>query len=39
VYRPLVIAGKNILPPVDRKAIESEAQAIINQVSNAIKLG
>ena len=39
VYRPLVIAGKNILPPVDRKAIESEAQAIINQVSYAIKLG
>lgn len=39
VYRPLVIAGKNILPPVDRKAIESEAQAIINKVSNAIKLG
>ena len=39
VYRPLVNAGKKILPPVDRKAIESEAQAIINQVSNAIKLG
>ena len=38
VYRPLIDQGKKILPPVDRKAIESEAQAIINQVSNAIKL-
>ena len=33
VYRPLIATGKKILPPVDRKAIESEAQAIINQVS------
>ena len=38
VYRPLIATGKNILPPVDRKAVESEAQAIINQVSNAIKI-
>lgn len=36
VYAPLIQAGKKILPPVDRKAVVSEAQAIINQVSNAI---
>lgn len=36
IYAPLIQAGKKILPPVDRKAVVSEAQAIINQVSNAI---
>lgn len=36
VYAPLIQAGKKILPPVDRKAVVSEAQEIINQVSNAI---
>ena len=36
VYAPLIQAGKKIIPPVDRKAVVSEAQAIINQVSNAI---
>ncbi len=36
VYAPLIQAGKKILPPVDREAVVSEAQAIINQVSNAI---
>lgn len=36
VYAPLIQAGKKILPPVDRKAVVIEAQAIINQVSNAI---
>lgn len=36
VYAPLIQAGKKILHPVDRKAVVSEAQTIINQVSNAI---
>ena len=36
VYAPLIQAGKKILPPVDERAVVSEAQAIINQVSNAI---
>ena len=36
VYAPLIQASKKILPPVDRKAVVSETQAIINQVSNAI---
>lgn len=36
VYAPLIQAGKKILPPIDKKAVVSEAQAIINQVSNAI---
>lgn len=34
VYRPLVNAGKKILPPINSKAIESEANAIINEISN-----
>lgn len=34
IYRPLIEAGKKILPPVDRKAIESEANAIINDLTN-----
>ena len=33
IYRPLIDAGKAILPPVDRKAIENEATAIINEVT------
>ena len=33
VYRPLIAAGKNILPPVDKKAIESEANAIVNELA------
>lgn len=36
VYAPLIQSGKRILPPVDESAVVSEAQAIINQVSNAI---
>lgn len=33
IYRPLIAAGKRILPPVDRKAIESEANAIVNELA------
>lgn len=33
VYAPLIQAGKKILPPVDRKAVVSEAQAIINELA------
>lgn len=36
IYAPLIQAGKKILPPVDERAVVSEAQAIINQISNAI---
>lgn len=32
-YRPLIAAGKPILPPVDRKAVESEANAIVNELA------
>lgn len=33
VYRPLIDQGKKILPPVDHKAVENEANAIINELS------
>lgn len=33
IYRPLIAAGKPILPPVDRKAVESEANAIVNELA------
>lgn len=33
IYRPLIAAGKRILPPVDRKAVESEANAIVNELA------
>lgn len=33
IYRPLIAAGKRILPPVDRKAVETEADAIINELA------
>lgn len=33
VYRPLIDQGEKILPPVDHKAVESEANAIINEIS------
>lgn len=33
VYRPLIEQGKKILPPVDHKAVENEANAIINEIS------
>ena len=34
VYRPLIAAGKPILPPIDKKAIENEANEIINEIKN-----
>ena len=33
VYRPLIDQGKKILPPVDRKAVEHEANSIINEIA------
>ena len=33
-YRPLIAAGKPILPPIDKKAIEHEANEIINEIKN-----
>lgn len=37
IYRPMHAAGKKILPPVEKKAIESEAMAIINEVATSMK--
>ena len=37
IYRPLIAAGKKILPPVEKKAIENEAMAIINEVATSMK--
>lgn len=37
IYRPLLDAGKNILPPINKKAIESEALQIINGVAENLK--
>lgn len=33
VYAPLIQAGKKILPPVDERAVENEADAIINELA------
>ena len=33
VYRPLVAAGKKILPPMDHNAVVSEATAIVNELT------
>ena len=36
VYRPLIDQGKNLLPPVNQKAVESEAMAIVNEIANEL---
>lgn len=33
IYRPLIAAGKKILPPMDHSAVMSEANAIINELA------
>ena len=37
IYRPMVLNGQKPLPPVERKAIISEATAIINETAANIK--
>ena len=39
VYRPLIAAGKPVLPPIDKKAIEHEANAIVNDIKNHLIKG
>lgn len=34
IYKPMIDAGKKILPPIDEKAIEHEALAIVNELAN-----
>lgn len=33
IYCPLIEQGKKIMPPIDHKAVENEANAIINEIS------
>ncbi len=36
IYAPMLAAGKRIIPPVDTRAIEREANAIVNMLSTEL---
>lgn len=37
IYRPMIEAGKRILPPIDQEKIENEALAIVNGLADKLK--
>ncbi|WP_407444872.1 hypothetical protein [Fibrobacter sp.] len=37
IYKPMIESGKNILPPVEKKAVENEALAIVNELAISMK--